>query len=225
MDIINQMNDEKSLDEIEDECKHKELEYYENNPEVKRKNAESVSKSWTKERKDKLSKYLKDRWKNDVSYREKILNNISWTQKNDDRFVRLMKKSIGIGGLKGTYKDMYYDSALELSYILYCESNLIKIKRYDLDGIKYFDENNKSRVYVPDFIINDNIIIEIKGLGLYYKKNYLRNLKKTEALKEWATLNNYEYKIIFSNDAILNKNYKTARKLHYEIKKQKDSSL
>lgn len=196
-----------------------------NKPEQKLKNAEAVSKSWTNERKIICSEYLKNRWKNDVDFKKKALYNISWTQRNDDRFREMMRKSIGIGGLKGVYNGLDYDSALELSYILWCESNSINIKRYDLNAIEYLDENGKNRLYIPDFIINNNTIIEIKGFGLFYKKNYLRNIKKIEALKNWTLLNNYDYRLIFSDNEILIKNYNTARKLHYEIEKQKNNKV
>lgn len=190
-----------------------------NKPEQKTKNAIGVSRSWTEERKYKASQLLKNKWENDDKFKQAALNNISWTQTNNDKFRELMRKSIGNGGLKGTYKSIDYDSALELSYILYCFNNNIKIKRYDLPGINYLDENNQARLYIPDFIIDNYTIVEIKGLGLYYKINYNRNIKKIEALKIWTDKNNYDYRLILSDDKILIKNYNIARRLHYEIKK------
>ena len=189
-----------------------------NKPEQKKKNAEGVSKSWTKERRKQAGDYLKDRMENDLEFREKALSNLEWTQKRDSIFYRNIKNSWGAGGLKGAYNNIPYDSALELSFILHCEENNIPIKRYDLDPIKYKHEN-KERYYYPDFIINNNEVIEIKGTGLYYYKNYDRNLLKIES----ATEHFDSYKVIFSDDKCVTKNYKKARKLHYEIKeKNKD---
>lgn len=187
-----------------------------NKPEQLIKNAIGVSKSWTRARKAKASKYLIDRWKNDEDFAKKAASNIKWVNdKSTEQYRNMMTKSLGTGGLRGSYKNIYYDSALELSFIIYCEENSIKIKRYDIDPIPYVDENGQERKYFPDFIINDNTIVEIKGFGLWYKKNFQRNIKKIEALK----LHKLSSVIIFSNDTILKLNYNKARKLHYENKK------
>lgn len=196
-----------------------------NKPEQKIKNSKGVSKSWSDERKKKASDLLKKRWSEDEDFKQKGLYNISWTQKKDDRYDKIISKSLGIGGLKGIYNNIRYDSALELAYILYCIDNNLNLIRYNLNGILYNDENNKIRYYIPDFIINNTTIIEIKGFGLFYKKNYNRNLLKINAVKKWCQDNNFEYIIIYSNDLNLKKYYKKARKLHYEIKKENISKI
>lgn len=196
-----------------------------NKPEQKAKNAKAVSKSWTEERKIKNSEYLKKRWSEDEDFAKKAIKNIDWTGTKDGKFELLLRGSIGIGGLKGVYKNFCYDSALELSFIFWCENNNTKIKRYDLPGIAYLDENGKFREYFPDFIIEENIIVEIKGLGLYYEKNYERNLLKNEILKKWTVENDYSARIIFSNDPVLTKYYKLARKIHYENYPKKTDTL
>lgn len=193
-----------------------------NKPEQKIKNALAVSKSWTKERKEKMSDWVKDRWKNDEKFAKQALKNISWTDGKDiDLFNRVMKMSAGSGGLKGDYKEINYDSALELSYILWCFDNNIPIKRYDLPPIEYIAEDGVKRKYFPDFIINSNTIVEIKGKGLFYSKNYERNLKKIKALKEQKL----KYVILFSDDDVLKLNYKKARRLHYANKKEENNSI
>jgi|LakMenEpi03Aug12_release.lakeMendotaPanAssembly.Ray.scaffolds.fasta_scaffold111579_2 hypothetical protein len=190
--------------------------------EQKRKNSIGVSKSWTHDRRKKTSEWLKERWKNDDKFRKKALNNLQWTQINDNRRDKILKGSLGKGGLKGIYNDIYYDSALELSYILYCIDNQIEIIRYNIQPIHYLDENKKDRVYIPDFIINNDTIIEIKGYGIYYQKNYERSILKIESLKSWSSKNGFKYQIIFNTEDILKKNYKKARKIHHENKNKKD---
>lgn len=184
----------------------------------KRKNAIGVSKSWTKERRIKASIFTKNKWKNDIEFRKKALNNISWNKNIEtynEHYKKMLKKSIGSGGLKGVYNDIYYDSALELSFIMWCNQNLILIKRFDLEPILYKDENGISRLYYPDFIINNDTIIEIKGLGLYYFHNYNRNILKIEAAKK----HKLNYQVILSNDKILKQNYNIARRWHHQNKK------
>lgn len=194
-------------------------------PEQKKKNADGVSKSWTLKRRKKMSKWLKNRWKNDECFKQKVLKNLSWTSFNDGRYYEIMRKSLGTGGLKGSYKGIHYDSILELSFILYCESNNISIKRYDLCGIKYLDENNKERTYIPDFIINNSTIVEIKGYGLYYNKNYKRNICKLNALKEFVKTINFDFRLILEKDKIIKNLYKKARKIHHEIKEKNNNPL
>ena len=104
---------------------------------------------------------------------------------------------------------------------MWCDDNHIPIKRYDLEPIEYLDEVGKSRKYFPDFIINDSTIIEIKGYGLYYKINFLRNICKLESAQRFFP----EYNMILSSDECLKKNYLKARKLHHENYKQKNNTI
>ncbi len=197
-----------------------------NKPEQKLKNAVAVSKSWGTDRKIKASNYLKNRWLNDEGFAKKALMNLSWTDKKDViKYSERMKWSLGTGGLKGEYNNIGYDSALELSYILYCNDNNIEIKRYDLEPIKYIDEHGKTRLYFPDFIIEDKTIVEIKGFGIYYKLNLQRNILKLAALKEWCNSHQCDYYLLMNTDNILKINYKRARKLHHETKVKKDHQI
>jgi len=73
------------------------------------------------------------------------------------------------GGIckQGWYKGFYCNSSWELAYIIYCLEHNIEIKRNKI-GFDYVYEN-KIYKYYPDFIINDNDYIEIKG---YKDKKY-----------------------------------------------------
>lgn len=64
----------------------------------------------------------------------------------------------------GNYKGLHYDSSWELAYIIYCLDHNIEIKR--CDEIRYYEINGIKKKYIPDFIVN-NEIIEIKG---YFNK-------------------------------------------------------
>lgn len=180
-----------------------------NTPEQLQKNRIGVRNSWTKQRRKRASQLLKKRWKNNKIFKEKALNNLS----HDDNQAKI---GFGCGGLKGKYKNIKYDSALELSFILWCEYKKILIKRYNYDPIQYLDENGLLRKYYPDFIINENDIVEIKGAGLWYRKNYERNIKKIEAAKKIYS----SYIIIFETDESLKTFYKLARKIHNETYKK-----
>lgn len=113
-------------------------------------------------------------------------------------------------GWSGIYKNsIHFRSLLELSYMVYLDEN--KISWVSAEGkirIKYYDEKNKARTYSPDFIINENEVIEIKPEKL---KNVLVNLTKFEAGKKWCEENNYQYKVItpiYLSDEIIYKMWK-----------------
>lgn len=81
-----------------------------------------------------------------------------------------MKKSSGnIGGYrqksgrgyKGIYKNIWCDSSWELAFVLYCLDNKIHFKR-NTKKFSYIHEN-KTKFYIPDFILDDNTFIEVKG--------------------------------------------------------------
>jgi hypothetical protein len=179
-----------------------------NKPEQLEKNRIGVSNSWSKERKTKASEYLKYRWNNDDQFKHNALKNL---QHNPSKFIN----GIGSGGLKGEYKNIPYHSALELSFILWCGSNNIPIKRYDIDPIEYLDENKDKRKYYPDFIINDDTIVEIKGKGMWYQKNYERTICKIQEAKKQLK----NYCIYYDIDDQTKLFYKKARRIHHENQK------
>lgn len=92
------------------------------------------------------------------------------TDKRIAKIVQSQKSNINCGGYRensgigkhGKYKNIRCDSTWELAYILYCNDHNITIKRCNKRFDYYDNEGNKHRYY-PDFIINDNEIIEIKG--------------------------------------------------------------
>ena len=63
---------------------------------------------------------------------------------------------------KYTYDNQSFDSSWELAFWIYCKDNNIDIKRCDV-SFEYFDKYNVKHYYFPDFILNNNQYIEIKG--------------------------------------------------------------
>lgn len=64
-------------------------------------------------------------------------------------------------GKKGWYKGIFCDSSWELAYVIYCIDHKIPIKRCEEKRIYEWDGNK--HIYIPDFVINNDTIIEIKG--------------------------------------------------------------
>lgn len=64
-------------------------------------------------------------------------------------------------GKKGWYKGYFCDSTYELVYIIYNIDHNIKFDRCNLTY--EYEYNNKVHIYHPDFILEDDSLIEVKG--------------------------------------------------------------
>lgn len=62
---------------------------------------------------------------------------------------------------RGIYQGIRCDSSWELAFVAYCVDHGIKIERYK--GFRKYIFNGVEYRYNPDFVINDDTIIEIKG--------------------------------------------------------------
>ncbi len=167
-------------------------------PEVKKRYREIGKEVWKRPeyRRVQIEK-LKNNWK-DPQYREKVFKN------SKKQYI-------------GEYKGLFYHSLVEFSFILYCEKRHIEIKRYDLQGIDYFYDD-KLRKYYPDFIINENTIVEVKDKGRWYKRDKKQINVKYQALCKWCELNNMKCRMIFDTDIGKNLWYKA--KETYETEKE-----
>ena len=82
-------------------------------------------------------------------------------------------------GRKGYYKGFYCSSTYELAFVIFCLDHNIKIKRC----LESFDYEYKGvwHKYFPDFVINNDVIIEIKGYWtevVSLKENVVRSSGK-----------------------------------------------
>lgn len=101
---------------------------------------------------------------------------ISNTMKNNPKAGGLRE---GSGrGRKGWYKGIFCDSSWELAFVIYCIEHSIPIKRCDV--IKTYIYNGIQHKYIPDFIINNNEIIEIKG---FTTEQWFAKLKQNPDIK------------------------------------------
>jgi hypothetical protein len=115
-------------------------------------------------------------------------------------------------GWQGWYNKMYFSSILELSFMFYCEEN----------GIEFMLTSSKSefkisyefegsiRNYFPDFIINNDVLVEIKPSKLISTK--INEAKFAAANKN---LGSSKFKIMTENDfPILT--FDKIRKMYYD---------
>lgn len=94
-------------------------------------------------------------------------------------------------------KEFKYRSSWELAYMKFLDSDLF-IVSYDYESIKipYLYRKKKSN-YIPDFIIDNKIIVEIKPKRHLLKK---RNISKFYAAQEYCLKNSMTFKVITEND-------------------------
>lgn len=96
----------------------------------------------------------------------------STPEKEEERKLKISKTMLAnkkCGGyrpgsgrsISGWYKGYWCDSSWELAYVIYNLDHNIKFKRNNKSFTYFLD--NKQRKYFPDFILEDNSYVEIKG--------------------------------------------------------------
>lgn len=96
-------------------------------------------------------------------------------------------------GWSGWYNNFYFRSLLELGFLL--KNNNVKSAEHI--KIPYIDWNKSQRTYHPDFLIDDNIIIEVKPKHLL---NAATNKLKFAAAEKWCYENNFKFKVLTEDD-------------------------
>ncbi len=152
------------------------------NPEARIKASEASKKNWeNSEYREKLVKIAQDKWKN-PEYAKNVIEKSRNSQKC------------------GMYKEVYYNSSYELAFLLKIEEergDLNCIKRPDF-YISYKKTNNKPGCYYPDFILDDNFLIEVKGYAPWIDLENL--LRKNRAAKLWCKSKNLKFRVVELKD-------------------------
>ena len=116
--------------------------------------------------------------------------------KDNHQFGKPAHKLSG-SGVKGYYRDVYFRSLLEASFIHFLFQNNLKFENGELK--KYamtYILDDKERTYYSDFVVHD-ILYEVKPKSLV---NTRQNIAKANAAKTWCMKNNKQYKIITENE-------------------------
>lgn len=73
---------------------------------------------------------------------------------------------------------IYYQSSYERKFLEFCESfpKITSLQRV-VFMIPYIDKSGKIRNYLPDFIINGNVVIEIKPESMLHYNNNEQKIK------------------------------------------------
>lgn len=193
-----------------------------NLPEQKIKNAEEVSKSWTRERKAYQSKLSKDKWANSSpEEKENFLKGLAKHAQSDSFYSDCILNGFA-KHVSGHYNGIPYASFLELSFILECEDRGIPIRGYNKEPIPYVF-NGVERRYYPDFIIFDAFVIEIKG-NVFKKSGGMSCIETKEAAaRKYLTKHGLRYRLFFQSK-FLKHNLPKAKRIH-ENSLQENSSI
>lgn len=152
---------------------------------------------------------------------------ILYSGKNNPMYGKPSPQGSG-NGWKGWYLGFYFRSLRELSYLIYLNENGIKYATGESKrlSIKYIF-NNQERTYRPDFIINNNELIEIKPKKLHTTPNVLAKKEAAEIFcrqRNWKyTLTDYAidihkiYELYNAKQIVFAKNYET-KFLQYHTK-------
>lgn len=103
-------------------------------------------------------------------------------------------------GWSGWYKEWYFRSIRELSFMInYIEKYSVKWESAETSNyaIPYTLYDGSNRHYFADFILNDQILVEVKPKTLI--NTPLVKLKK-EAADKWCINRNLQYKIVSEDD-------------------------
>lgn len=147
------------------------------------------------------SEDYKIKWKNSIDKfynsdegkkckeKKSILSKNLWANNENFKY-----RCTNVKTLHGKIYGIRFDSSWELSFILYCVNNDIKINRCNINIPYKYD--GKDKIYIPDFIIDNKYIIEIKG-----KLDEVSKIKMQSA-KKYLKGNNmdYEYILLTKNE-------------------------
>lgn len=176
---------------------------------------------------------------------KEIISKKGYCQKCYIKNPNLKKKLSENGGYRkgsgrskgGYYKRIWCHSTYELAYLIYCLDHRIKIKKCT-EYFKYIYKG-KEYSYNPDFVVNDDLIVEIKGYWtplvevksksvknrnykIYYYdkiKNYIKYVKDTYKVKKLYELYDnykpkYTYKCFYCGKIYLSE-VKKVKKVNY----------
>ncbi|MDO8640074.1 MAG: hypothetical protein Q7R33_00855 [Nitrosarchaeum sp.] len=166
-----------------------------NRPEVKEKMRQSIKQMWhdNPEIKERMRQKIIEKFETE-SYRDAVLG-------SDNK-----------GFVITRFGRLRFDSLGELSFLIKCDKDqsVTSLTRWDKHGIPYF--NGQEKRYYPDFILNNDTIIDVKSGFVRSKDDNLE--KKIE-----ATRSQYEHMTfkLLGESEITKLKFKTLRKLGYDI--------
>lgn len=171
-----------------------------NRPETIEKHKKNTKNMWIKDGARLRASHLA--MVTSQSYRDNMRNVISLKWQNDPDY---RDRVSGKGSYKhvGSMNDIVYHSLTELAFLLKCADENVSVRRYN-ESLQYVHPvSGTNHRYYPDFVVNDDTIVEVKGerwiemdphafsakmnsLDVFCKNNALKSrLVLTPEVKPW----------------------------------------
>lgn len=146
----------------------------------------------------KMARIMREKWASDPDYRDRVSGR-------------------GVYKHTGTYEQtIVYHSKLELAFLLWCVDNQKQVVRCDF-SVPYVDPvDNKEHDYYPDFIVDVNTIVEVKGQR-WIDASPTTYQAKIEALAKYCVVNGQPYRVVLDGDL---KGYAKKATAYHEAQKQ-----
>jgi len=160
----------------------------------------NVSKVTSGERNPMYGKNLMDTWIEKYGLEEALKKEKRRKQKLSKAFSgdknpmygRETPKKSG-KGISGWYGSFYFRSLHELKFIISCERFGLEILSAEDLKIPYKNYDGTDRTYSPDFIVDNNFLVEVKPKKLFKTPS---NLLKFDSAKKYALENNLIFKVL-----------------------------
>lgn len=159
----------------------------------RRRNGDLKDATWTSYNKKQTGKTWEERFGEDRAAEIKRKLSLSISGEKNPMFGKPSPTGSG-NGWSGWYKDFYFRSLLELSFLVRNEN--LKLKSAEGMSIKYSNFAGTIRSYHPDFIC-DNVIFEIKPKRLCGTAD---NKSKFSAAEKWCKENGFLFKVLTEED-------------------------
>lgn len=161
----------------------------ENNPLIKWLNESEKNK-------EEYSRIMKETWKNPENYKSLSERNSKAveTAMLNGNFNPYSNCLHGWFQSKKFSTKFYYQSSYELKFLEFCEKspNITFLEKSKFI-IPYVDKDGKKRKYFPDFLVNKNILVEIKPRSML---EYNNNENKIKSATEYCLKKGLEYKVL-----------------------------
>lgn len=92
----------------------------------------------------------------------------------------------------------YYQSSYEFAFLQFCENSdkVCFLQKVNF-SIPYKDDEGKDHKYFPDFVVNENVVVEIKPKSML---DYNHNRNKIEFAKKYCSENGLKYKLLMEEE-------------------------
>jgi phage FluMu protein Com len=157
----------------------------------------------TPEYKANMSRIMSNKWSSDPDYRDRVCGKGSYKH-------------------SGNYENnTIYHSKLELAFLLWCDENTKHVIRCDFFVTYISLKDGLEHKYYPDFIVDKNTIVEVKGQR-WIDVDPLVYRSKIDSLSKWCNANGYSYRVVLDKDL---KNYSKKATKYHETQKQVNNSV